>query len=324
MTSSDTRRQVRQQSQSQSQRQGRQRKELQGQQQAAQQEERQEELQDATLQQQEERQDTNLRLQKFLARAGVASRRGSEALIVSGRVKINGEVVDKLGTKIDLAHDVVEVDGRVVSSKAFQVTLMLHKPLGYVTTMKDAHAKHIISELVPTAEYPGLFPLGRLDRDTSGLLLFSTDGELGFSVLRPRGHVMKSYIALVEGRPSVRALHTLRTGVLLDDGMTLPAQVEVLRGVQAESAQETLEVPQSIARKHKHPECSVVRIGICEGRNRQVRRMLAAVGLPVRALHRDSFGPITLGDLARGQWRLLSDVEVRELSMSVSEDISQK
>lgn len=322
--------------------------------------------------------DDQVRLQKFLARAGVASRRAAEGLVEAGRVRVNGEVVTEMGVKVNPACDVVEVDGEVVRGAVLKVTLMLHKPLGFVTTMKDDHAKRLVSELVPVGEYPGLFPLGRLDRDTSGLLLFSTDGDLGFSVLRPRGHVTKSYVALVKGTPTERELRMLREGVLLDDGMTLPATAALLHGEDEARARQVLELPlpaqrkearaqgraaaksvragrtdallrgsraseggcdgaaalrtaQGVpansdisreyarARERKAASCSVVRLGIHEGRNRQVRRMLAAVGHPVVALHRESFGPLSLGDLPRGSWRLLSDAETQALQAAVSD-----
>lgn len=293
-----------------------------------------------------------MRLQKFLARAGVASRRGAERLVEAGRVRVNGAVVAEMGFKVDSTHDEVEVDGKVVRREVPKVTLMLHKPLGFVTTMKDDHAKRIVSELVPTSDYPGLFPLGRLDRDTSGLLLFSTDGDLGFSVLRPRGHVTKSYVALVKGRPTKDELRKLREGVQLDDGMTLPATAELLGGKDEARARLALELPVPLERKvsrgcgrhaakdfddrrvqggrekgmsreyaearaRKAASCAVVRLGIHEGRNRQVRRMLAAVGHPVVALHRESFGPLSLGGLPRGSWRLLSDAEIEALRAAV-------
>ena len=130
----------------------------------------------------------------------MASRRGSEALVAAGRVRVNGATVTEMGTKVDPAHDVVEVDGAPARLFEGDVVLMLHKPLGYVTTMKDDHAHRIVGRPGPLwSRYPSLFPLGRLDRDTTGLLLFSTDGELGHALLRPRGHVAKRYLALVEG-----------------------------------------------------------------------------------------------------------------------------
>ena len=184
-----------------------------------------------------------MRLQKFLARAGAASRRGSENLMTAGRITVNGEVVTELGSKVDPLVDEVAVDGRVVRLADGPVTLMLHKPAGYVTTMSDPQGRPTVAELVPAAEHPGLFPIGRLDRDTTGLLLFSTDGELGHALLRPRGHVEKVYTALVEGRPSAAQLEHLREGIELDDGPTLPARVALVEGDAAAAALAVLDVP---------------------------------------------------------------------------------
>lgn len=267
-----------------------------------------------------------VRLQKFLARAGVASRRASEALIVEGRVSVNGRVRAELGTKINPETDKVEVDGVAVRAAQESVILMLHKPAGFVTTMKDMHARHTVAELIPLEKYPALFPLGRLDQDTTGLLLFSTDGDLGHAVLRPRGHVTKRYLALVDGVPSAGQLQHLREGVPLDDGITLPAEVELLCGSEAEAARELLHAPTLVppnaskryarACKQNATPTAVVRIGIHEGRNRQVRRMLAFIGHPVLALHRETFGPLALGDLPRGEWRPLTEQEARALRNS--------
>ena len=264
-----------------------------------------------------------MRLQKFLARAGAASRRGSENLMTAGRVTVNGEVVTELGSKVDPLVDEVAVDGRVVRLADGPVTLMLHKPVGYVTTMSDPQGRPTVAELVPAAEHPGLFPIGRLDRDTTGLLLFSTDGELGHALLRPRGHVEKVYTALVEGRPSAAQLEHLREGIELDDGPTLPARVALVEGEAAAAALAVLDVPpaapEGAARQYARAcsararDRSIVRIGLHEGRKRQVRRMLAAIGHPVLALHRDAFGPVELGGLPRGERRVLEPAEVQAL-----------
>lgn len=264
-----------------------------------------------------------MRLQKFLARAGVASRRGSENLMTAGRVSVNGQVVTELGSKVDPLVDTVAVDGMPVSLTDGSVTLMLHKPLDVLTTMSDPQGRPTVATLVPAAEHPGLFPIGRLDKDTTGLLLFSTDGELGNGLLRPKGHVTKSYLALLEGKPSRGQLEQLRVGIELDDGMTLPAQVELLNGKDKTAALEVLEAPSAVpseasARyaaicRGRAFERTVVRIGIHEGRKRQVRRMFHAIGHPVLALHRERFGPLELGGVPRGSWRLLTDAEVAAL-----------
>lgn len=233
-------------------------------------------------------QDGPMRLQRFLARAGVASRRASEELIAAGRVLVNGQPVQKMGVKVDPDHDVVQVDGKVVTVSQEHVALMLHKPAGYVTTMSDPQGRACVADLVPAERFPGLYPVGRLDRDTTGLLLFVTDGGLGNQLLHPSHHVLKRYLAQVRGVPSRHQVHLLRTGVKLEDGMTAPAEVELL-------------------------DCgpdATLSIGIREGRNRQVRRMCDAVGHECLALHRSSFGPLELGDLPEGEWRLLDEGEL--------------
>lgn len=272
-----------------------------------------------------------MRLQKYLARAGVASRRASEALIVEGRVTVNGACVSELGAKVMAGQDEVCVDGRPVSLPADQVTIMLHKPAGYTTTMSDPHAKHTVAELVPVNEYPGLFPVGRLDTDTTGLLLFSTDGKLGNALLHPRRHVTKNYLALVEGCLSDRDALRLAKGIELSDGMTLPADVRVARGKQAKRVAALIGedglasgLSKRSGKEGSLPSSSngssYVLVGLREGRKRQVRRMLEAVGHPVVALHRESFGPLELGDLPRGSWRLLSDDELRALKAACGEE----
>lgn len=241
---------------------------------------------------QEAEQEGQVRLQKFLARAGVASRRASEKLIEAGRISVNGQVVTELGTKVDPEADEVRLDGAPVRKAAEAVTLMLNKPAGYLTSMKDPQGRPCVAQLVPLDKFPALYPLGRLDYDTTGLLLFSTDGELGNAVLHPSHHVDKTYRALVKGKPSEAALDRLRSGVVLDDGPTQPAEVRLA------------------GRKGKN---AYVEIIIHEGRKRQVKRMCEAIGHPVLQLHRASFGPLELGDLPEGKYRVLSEQEVAAL-----------
>lgn len=234
-----------------------------------------------------------MRLQRYLSRAGVASRRSSETLITAGRVRVNGEVVRELGSRVD-ERDVVEVDGKRIGLPCDDFTMILNKPIGYVTTMKDAHGRPTVADLIPIDEHPSLFPVGRLDMDTSGLLLFTTDGDLGNSLLHPSFHVDKRYIARVKGRPTEEELVFLRNGMMLDDGMTAPAKVRVIE----------------IEGRKLDASESLVEIIIHEGRKRQVRRMLDAIGHEVLKLHRDSFGDIGLGNLKSGCWRELSEEEI--------------
>lgn len=282
----------------------------------------------AALTEQDER-IVPMRLQKFLARAGAASRRGSENLMTAGRVTVNGKVVTELGSKVDPLTDVVAVDGVEVHLSDGAVTLMLHKPSGLLTTMSDPFGRPTVADLVPTDRYPGLFPIGRLDQDTTGLLLFSTDGDLGNRLLHPRHHVLKRYLALVEGTPSRAQLQRLREGIQLDDGPTQPAEARVLHGEEEAHARELFEEPSApadasrqykAAYARKAKQRSVVEIGLREGRKHQVKRMLEAVGHPVRALHRAAFGPLALGDLPRGMWRLLTEAEVAALSSASIEN----
>lgn len=249
-----------------------------------------------------------MRLQRFLARAGVASRRGSEDLMTAGRVSVNGAVVTELGTKVDPARDEVRVDGRLVFRTQQAAYLMLNKPAGYLTTMKDPQGRHCVSELVPTTRYPGLFPVGRLDKDTTGLLLFTTDGDTGQKLLHPSRHVVKTYIASVDGRVHDRELEPLRRGIVLDDGPCKPAQARVLDVDEPE-------LPDGFAQGGWGS--SLVEIKISEGRKHQVKRMLGSIHHPVLRLHRSSFGPLHLNDLEPGSWRALTPAEVSELKRAI-------
>ena len=232
-------------------------------------------------------QDYPLRLQKFLARAGVASRRGSEDLMTAGRVTVNGQIVRELGTKINPLTDLVAVDGKPVQADGRPAYIMLHKPKGVLTTMNDPHGRPTVAELIADAGHPALFPVGRLDQDTSGLLLFTTDGDLGYQLTHPKYEQIKTYQAKVKGKLGLATLETLQQGVELEDGLTAPAQACYKGGI--------------------------LTLQIYEGRNRQVRRMCEAVGHPVIDLHRSHFGPLFLGKLAPGTWRHLSDDEVATL-----------
>lgn len=236
-----------------------------------------------------------MRLQKFLARAGVASRRASENLMTDGRVSVNGAVVSELGAKVDPLVDEVRVDGKVVKLADTPVTLMLNKPAGVVTTMKPQSKRPIVADFVPTGEHPGLYPIGRLDADTTGLLLFSTDGELGNALLHPSRHVPKTYRALLQAPLDDRAAALLRNGVLLDDGPAQPAEV-AFEGAGRDR----------------------IVITVHEGRYHQVKRMFEAVGNKVVKLHRESFGPLSLGNLAEGSWRELTEEEMKELKRAIS------
>ena len=228
------------------------------------------------------------RLQKVLAERGYGSRRVSEELIADGRVTVNGATA-VLGRRVDLDTDVVEVDGHLVPVRPGLVHYLLNKPTGVVSTASDPQGRPTVVSLVPAE--PRVYPVGRLDADTEGLLLLTNDGELAHRLTHPSFGVEKEYLAHVEGIPSAHALRQLRHGVELDDGPTAPAQVS-------------------------QPEPGVLRLTIHEGRNRQVRRMGDAIGHPVRRLVRVRIGPITDRSLRPGDWRPLTVAEVKALAES--------
>ncbi len=234
------------------------------------------------------------RLQRYLARAGVASRRAAEKLILSGRVAVNGRIVTTLGTKV-AAGDLVTLDGRPAAPPAEPAYLMLHKPSGYVTTMHDPRGRPRVIDLLPPGG-PRVFPVGRLDLETTGLLLLTNDGDLAQGLLHPSRGVWKTYQARVAGHPEEAALERLRRSVLLEDGPTAPAVVQILG---REDGYATLEIK------------------LHEGRKRQVRRMMAAIGHPVVSLARVGFGPLELGALPSGAWRPLAEDEVDALRQAV-------
>ena len=240
-----------------------------------------------------------MRLNRFLARSGVASRRKSDELIASGLVRVNGEVVDSLGASVDPEHDSVEYAGQSVHLPKECEYIVLNKPAGYVVTRSDTHGRPTVFDLLGTQRM-GTMPVGRLDMDTTGLLLWTDDGELAFRLLHPRYVVDKVYEAVVRGRPSEEKLQMLREGIELDDGPTAPAQAEVIR---CEGSGHRMEAH--------------VRLCIHEGRKRQVRRMLRTIGHPVRMLKRVSFAGLILEGLKEGAHRTLSMEETRALRTQV-------
>src|SRR5581483_1082137 len=230
------------------------------------------------------------RLQKVLARAGVASRRTAERLIREGRVAVNGQVVRDLGIRVDPARDSLAVDGRPVAAAPKFVYLALHKPRGYVSTARDERGRPTVLTLVRSAER--VYPVGRLDADSEGLLLLTNDGAFALHLAHPRYGVPKEYHVLVRGRPDEGALERLRRGLVLEEGRTAPARVAL---------------PSSDG------ERSWLRVVLKQGWKRQVRRMLAAVGCPVERLIRTRVGSLALGTLPVGAVRHLTESEVRRL-----------
>ena len=232
------------------------------------------------------------RLQKVLARAGLGSRRTCEELIEDGRVTVNGRVI-VLGARVDVDRDVIAVDGVPLGVRPDLVHYLLNKPPGVVTTAEDTHGRPTVIEMLP--EVPRVHSVGRLDMDTEGLLLLTNDGLLTHRLTHPSFGVEKEYLAHVEGHPGPGALRRLREGVELDDGVTAPARVS-------------------------SPGPGLLKLTIHEGRNRQVRRMCDAVGHPVVRLVRTRIGPLRDPDLVPGEWRELTQDELRALERAVSDD----
>lgn len=232
-----------------------------------------------------------VRLQKFLAEAGVASRRKCEELIKAGLVKVNGRVITRLGTRVDPAADRVEVAGRPVERAAEKVYILLHKPAGYVTTARDPQGRPTVLDLVRDVPQR-IFPVGRLDCDTEGLLLLTNDGELAHALTHPRHEVKKTYLAWVRGFPEASRLARMEKGLPLSDGPTAPADVRL---------------------KGKNKKGALLEITIHEGRKRQVKRMCALIGHPVERLKRIRLGSLSLGGLKPGQYRFLTGREAEEL-----------
>jgi len=253
-----------------------------------------------------------VRLQKVIAAAGIASRRKAEELIQSGRVRVNGKVVRELGTKVDPAVDVIEVDGEVIRVPQMYHYIVLHKPRGVISTTSDPLKRTTVLDLVESAVR--LFPVGRLDADSEGLVLLTNDGELTERLSHPRYGHTKEYIALVIGVPDTKALRALEHGIVLEEGRTQPAKVVVL-GRHLPQEIQNAQVPG--LRKESPRGFSWVRISIKEGKKHQVRRMLKAVGHPVIRLIRVGLGPLRLGTLAPGEARPLTPKEQRRLLESV-------
>jgi pseudouridine synthase len=237
-----------------------------------------------------------VRLQKLLSTAGISSRRAAEALILAGRVSVNGRLVTELGTKADPESDEVRVDGRRVESAPRRRYILLYKPRGYVTTRRDPQGRPTVLDLIcGVQDY--IFPVGRLDFDSEGLLLLTNDGDLAARLTHPRHGVEREYEARVRGVPDRRALDRLSRGVVLDGRRTAPARVARVR-----------------AFKTAHDAQALLRVTICEGRYRQVRRMCEAVGHPVVSLRRVRIGPISDARLKPGRSRDLTPHEVARLT----------
>lgn len=233
-----------------------------------------------------------VRLQKYLAMAGVASRRHSEELIAAGRVRVNGRIVTEQGVKINPYGDKILLDDKPVILQEKKQYILLYKPVGYLSSVRDDRGRKTVLDLLPGIK-ERIYPVGRLDYDTEGLLLLTNDGEFTNLLIHPRHEIEKTYRATVEGLLTPAEVSKIERGIMLEDGMTAPARVNLVSG---------------------NAKRSVAEITIHEGRNRQVRRMFAAVGHPVVTLKRERLGNLTLGDLQPGHWRFLSAKEIEDLT----------
>ncbi|MSU35120.1 MAG: rRNA pseudouridine synthase [Pedosphaera sp.] len=231
-----------------------------------------------------------IRLQKFLAEAGVASRRASERLIMDGEVKVNGRVVTELGTKVDAAHDQVIVGGTPVSARR-KLYVALNKPRGFLCTRSDPEQRNVVGDLLPR-EWENLFTVGRLDRESEGLIFLTNDGEFGLKLTHPRYNVRKTYVAVVEGRVSGAALGRFTAGIE-EAGDLLKAEKARL-----------------VSANNSH---SIVEVELAQGKNREVRRLFQALGHQVVELCRVQIGPIKLGELKSGKWRVMTPAELKSL-----------
>ncbi|WP_146552031.1 pseudouridine synthase [Rummeliibacillus sp. SL167] len=231
------------------------------------------------------------RLQKVIAHAGIASRRKAEELITEGKVKVNGQVVRELGTKVS-SSDTIEVEGVKIEKEA-KVYYLLYKPRGVISAVSDDHGRKTVVDLLPHVEQR-IFPVGRLDYDTSGVLLLTNDGDFSNLLTHPRYNIDKTYVAKIKGSPRKEDLKKLERGIMLEDGKTAPAKVKVLSSNREQGK-------------------SIIAITIHEGRNRQVRRMFEAIGYPVLKLKREQFAFLGLQGLNAGESRTLTAHEVKQL-----------
>ncbi|NPV74366.1 MAG: rRNA pseudouridine synthase [Pelotomaculum sp.] len=231
------------------------------------------------------------RLQKVMARAGVASRRHCERLIAAGAVKVNGKVVTEVGCKVDPARDKIQVGNRTISLFPRRYYILLYKPRGYVTTLSDEKGRKKVTDLLKGVA-GRVYPVGRLDYDSEGLLLLTNDGELTYALTHPKHRVPKTYVVSVKGLPGREKLEKMAGGLMLEDGPTAPARVRL------------------IGRRGKNV---LLEITISEGRNRQIRRMCDSIGHPVVRLKRTKLGSLSIGNLRPGQYRHLTREEIKKL-----------
>ncbi len=230
-----------------------------------------------------------VRLQKYIAMSVAASRRDAERMIAEGRVAVNGKPVTEQGVKVEIGNDIVELDGAIIKAVNKKLYIALNKPEGYVTTVKDQFGRPTVMDLVEKEIHTRLFPVGRLDYETEGLLLMTNDGDWANRVTHPRYESEKRYYALLKGVLKISELNKIRRGIVIDGKRTSPAECEIM------------EIDMGM---------TLVQITIHEGRNRQVRKMFEAVGHEVKKLRRDKIGIVELGNLPQGRWRYLTSGEI--------------
>lgn len=233
-----------------------------------------------------------IRLQKYLAEAGIASRRKAEELIEQGKIKVNKQVVTELGTKINPQKDNVEYEGKGVTIQNKKVYILLNKPIGYVTTAKDQFNRDSVLDLIKVSQR--IVPVGRLDMYTSGALILTNDGDFVYQVTHPKHEIEKTYTVTIKGIVSKEGVELLKKGVKIEDYMTRPAKVKILK-IEEEKNQSRLEIT------------------IHEGKNRQVRKMCEAIDHKVLALHRSKIAGIGVKDLPLGKWRYLKETEIKRI-----------
>ncbi len=236
-----------------------------------------------------------VRLQKYIAMCGKASRRRAEELIEEGRVKVNGEKVTEQGIKVEIGADKVWLDGEEITLVLKKYYIMLNKPVGYVSTVSDQFDRPTVIDLLSEEIKTRMFPVGRLDYETEGLLILTNDGDFTYKVTHPKFELGKTYLAVVGAGLTVQGINALKRGVKIDDYKTSPAEVEIV---------------------DSEPGATLVKITIHEGRNRQVRKMFEAVGVKVKELKRISIGKVELGNLPLGRWRYLTEHEIHYLMNS--------
>lgn len=233
-----------------------------------------------------------VRLQKYIAMCGAASRRHAEEFITSGRVSVDGKITDELGTKVEIGANRVCLDGKELKVIRKKYYIMLNKPYGYISAVKDQFDRPTVTDLIKEDLNVSLYPVGRLDYDTEGLIFLTNDGDFTYRITHPKNNVGKTYIATLKGGITIKHLATLRRGIRIEDYKTSPAEIELLDSVPGQSR---------------------VKITIHEGKNRQVRKMFESLGYTVAVLERVAVGSVELGNLARGRWRHLTTYEVSYL-----------